>query len=108
MSAHRDEKLSAAIQEVASKFINEESNRQSLVTVTRVAMEDKGKRATVFFTALPQHKEAQVLDFLSRKAGELRRILTDKKIVGFAPRISFAIDSGEHNRQRIDELLNEG
>jgi ribosome-binding factor A len=108
MSQHRDEKLAGIIQEIASKFINEESNRQSLVTVTRVVMSEKGKLATIFFTALPQHKEEQALDFLSRKAGELRRMLTDKKIVGFAPRISFAIDSGEHNRQRIDELLNEG
>lgn len=107
MSEYRDEKLAEAIRELASKFVNEESNRQSLITVTRVVMGEKGKQATIFFTALPQYKEEQVLDFLSRKAGELRRILTDKKIVGFAPRISFTIDSGEHNRQRIDELLNE-
>jgi ribosome-binding factor A len=108
MSAHKDEKLAEAIRELASKFVNEESNRQSLITVTRVVVEDKGKKAIVFFTTLPQDKEVQVLDFLSRKAGELRHLITESRIVGFAPRVEFAVDSGEHNRQRIDELLNEG
>jgi hypothetical protein len=31
----------------------------------------------------------------------------DKKSFGFAPQIDFAIDFGEHNRQRIEELLQE-
>jgi ribosome-binding factor A len=105
---HRDEKLSAAIQELASKFVNEESNRQSLITVTRVEVMNKGKNAIVFFTALPESEEEKALIFLSRKKGELRKMITDKKIVGFAPKIEFARDLGEHNRQRIDELLNEG
>jgi hypothetical protein len=39
---------------------------------------------------------------------DFRRYVMDKKAIGFVPKINFAIDLGEHNRQRIDELINEG
>jgi ribosome-binding factor A len=68
---------------------------------------DKGRRAIVYFTALPQEKEPEALEFMKRRKSDFRQFVMDKKSFGFAPKIDFVIDLGEHNRQRIDELSNE-
>ena len=44
----RDEKLKDLIKEVAAKFLNIESNRVSMVTVTNVLISKDGKYATIF------------------------------------------------------------
>jgi ribosome-binding factor A len=77
------------------------------MTVTRTEMLDRGRRALVYFTALPREKEPEALDFALRRRQDLRRFIMAKKSFGFAPSIDFCIDLGEHNRQRIDELSNE-
>lgn len=103
----RDEKLTVAIKELAAEYLNLESNRSSLVTVTRTDVLNKGRRAIVYFTVLPDSEEKVALEFARRKRSDFRKFITNKKIVGFAPSIDFQIDLGEKNRQRIDELSNE-
>ncbi len=107
-SRYKDEKAASLLSRFAAEYFSVESNKDSLVTITRVNMLDRGKRALIFFTALPQEKEPEALAFAKRRARDFRKFVMDKKSFGFAPRVDFAIDQGEHNRQRIDELLNEG
>jgi len=71
-------------------------------------MEDRGKRARIYFTVLPTDKQTAALEFAKRRRNDFRRFIMSKKLFGFAPRIDFEIDYGERNRQRIDELSNEG
>lgn len=104
---HKDEKMASLITKFAAEYFCIESNMDSLMTVTKTDILDKGKRAIVFFTALPKEKEPQALEFAKRRKRDFRQFIMSKKSFGFAPRIDFAIDEGEHNRQRIDELLNE-
>lgn len=101
---NRDERLSLIIKELAAEFLEIESNRQSLITVTRAEILNRGKRAIVFITVFPDSGEERALEFAERKRGEFRKFLTQKKVMGFAPEIHFQIDLGEKNRQRIDEL----
>src|SRR3989344_8814326 len=107
MSLLKDEKVKEIIRELSSEYINLESNRNSLITVTRVEIGGKGKHATIYFSTLPESEEENTLAFLKRHAGKLRSFLLKKKAFAFSPAIHFEIDFGEKNRQRIDELVRE-
>jgi ribosome-binding factor A len=103
---YKDEKASSLLAKFAAEYFLIESNQDSLITVTKAEIYEKGKRATIFFTALPQEKEAAALEFAKRRRSDFRQFVTNKKSFGFAPKMDFQIDFGEHNRQRIDELSN--
>lgn len=102
----RDEKMTEEIRHVSARFFSLESNRTSLVTVTSVHLADNGKEATVFFTVFPEDKEDAVLDFAKRKRSEFKHFVKQESRLGRIPFFDFAIDKGEKNRQRIDELSN--
>ena len=104
---HKDEKIASLITRFAAEYFCLESNQNSLITVTRTDIFDKGRRAFVFFTALPREKENEALEFAKRRRNNFRQFIMAKKSFGFTPKIDFYIDEGEHNRQRIDELSNE-
>ncbi len=105
MSNLKDLKLAGILIDLAAEYINRESNKTSLITVTRVEILNRGKRAIVFFTVLPDSEEEASLEFLKRKRSDLRKFIMEKKPVAFPPSFDFQIDLGEKNRQRIDELL---
>jgi len=93
------------IREYAALFISRERNRSSLITVTSATISNDYKKATIFFTVLPQDKENAVLDFLKRKRSELREFLKERMPRRNIPFVEIEIDRGEKNRQRIDEIL---
>lgn len=101
----RDEKLKDMIKKVAAKFLNIESNRVSLMTVTNVLLTENGKRATIFFTVFPNDKEKAALDFVKRKRSEFRDFAGENIRVGRIPFFDFEIDTGEKHRQKIDAIL---
>jgi ribosome-binding factor A len=107
MNTEKDQRLAHVLAELAAEYINRESNKTSLITVTRVDILNRGKRAIVYFTVLPDNQEGSSLEFLQRKRSDFRKFVIQKKPVAFPPSFDFQIDFGEKNRQRIDELSNE-
>lgn len=107
MTDHKLAKLRSAIMELAGKFIEAESNRTSLITVTDCKVSEKMKNATVFVTVFPEDKEKGALEFLRRKGRDFQKYLREKTRMRMAPFIIFELDMGEKNRQKIDELLQE-
>lgn len=105
--AERKEKVENLIKELAAKFLSRESNRTSLVTITDCHASPDLKRATIFMTVLPAEKENNALDFAKRKRADFRDFLKKNMKSKLIPFIDFAIDAGEKNRQKIDELLRE-
>lgn len=101
----RQDKVGNLIRELAGIFIQEESNKTSLITVTEASVSNDMKRATIFFTVFPAEKEEAVLDFLKRKRSEFHDYLKGKLETRSIPFVDFEIDRGEKNRQRIEELL---
>lgn len=101
----RDEKLKDLIREVAAKFLNIESNRVSMVTVTSVQISKDYKYATIFFTVYPRKKEKAALDFARRKRAEFRNFAGKNIRTGRIPFFDFEIDAGEKHRQKIDTIL---
>lgn len=101
----RQDKVANLLREIAGTFIQGESNKTSLITVTDCSVSRDMKRATVFLTVFPETKEKAALDFLKRKRSEFRDHLKSHMSSHTIPFIDFEIDRGEKNRQKIDSLL---
>ncbi|OGI85934.1 hypothetical protein A3A01_00840 [Candidatus Nomurabacteria bacterium RIFCSPLOWO2_01_FULL_39_17] len=104
---NRNEKVTNFIKELGAQFLGRENNRTSLITVTRAIVSPDLKRATLFITVLPDDKEHDALEFAKRKRGEFREFLKKNMQIKVIPFVDIAIDLGEKNRQKIDELLRE-
>ena len=101
----RQEKVSNFIKEQAAIFLLKVNNNTSLITVTAATVSPDLKRATVFITVLPESKEKLALEFVKRQRGDLRDFLKKNMSTKNIPFIDVALDLGEKNRQKIDELL---
>lgn len=104
MKALKKEKTEEILRKIAADFILREATNASLITVTRVELAPSGKSASLYFTTLPESEEDTALKFLSRKGGELHGYIRDKSRIGIVPQLTWRIDYGERNRQRLDEI----
>ena len=104
----KKERTLSLFKELASKFIQQEAGPQSLITITDCVVSRDYKRAKFFISVLPISAEQDALEFTKRKRSELREYIQKSGGVSRIPFIDFEIDKGEKNRQRIDELLEEG
>ena len=101
---NRDEKLKDLIKKIAAEFMQRESNYTSIITITDVSVSDRGQRAIIFFTVLPDSKEKAALCFAKRSRAEFREFFASKARMRALPFFDFEIDMGEKNRQHIDEI----
>jgi len=108
MSEYRNEKIVNHIKELAAIFIEREAGPTSMITVTRVLMTPDNKKARIMITVLPREKEQAAFGFIRRNLGDLRKYITKGLKINPIPFLEVAIDEGEKNRQKIDELLNNG
>lgn len=107
MAAPREEKLNAHLQKVLAEFLREELGVSPLVSVTRVEVRRGLKSARAFITVFPEKEGVAVLAQLEKRHGALMRYLAAHTRMKYIPSVSFEIDIGEKNRQRIEELLRE-
>jgi len=103
--SYRKEKIVDVLHKAASEYIQKESNRDSMITVTRIELSSDLKKAIVFFTVIPDHKETAAKDFLRRNLGEFRIFVNQKTKIGQLPWFDFRLDEGEKSRQNIDKIL---
>jgi ribosome-binding factor A len=101
----RDEKIENRIKELAAIFIEKESGLTSMITVTRIELDDRRRNATIFITAIPEEREAAAFGFIRRNLREMRKFIQDNLKIRPIPYLKVEIDKGEKNRRRIDELL---
>ena len=99
-----EEKTKEEIHHLASKFVEVESNRNSLITVTSVHLTKDFKKAIIFVTVFPESGEEAAINFLKRQRSEFRHFVKKKSRIGRIPFFDFDIDKGEKSRQRIEEL----
>lgn len=100
----KDEKMKEVLRELAAQYFQRESNRTSLITITGVELYSRNSRAKILFTVLPENQEAAVLDFMNRQLSDLREYVGEHARMMRVPFFDVAIDKGEKNRQRIDEI----
>jgi ribosome-binding factor A len=102
----KTERIKELLHDLGARFLSLNGNNSSLMTVTSVELSRDKKHATIFFTVFPDTFEKTALEFAKRKRGEFKEFVIENSKIGFVPQLDFAIDLGEKNRQRVDELLN--
>ena len=105
MATRRQTQVAELIAHLAGEFLERESNRQSLITVTRADMSPDLKNVTIFFSVLPEKFEKSALMFAKRVRTDFREYLKKKSQMKFLPTVDFELDLGEKHRQKIDELM---
>jgi len=88
----------------AADFFRVESNRQSMITVTRADVAPNLSTAKIYFTVLPDSMEGAALDFAKRKRKDFHEYVKKNSHLRRIPFIDFEIDYGEKNRQHLDEI----
>lgn len=104
MGSKRQIQVSEALAHLAADYFARESNRESLITVTRADVSPDLKNVKIFLSVLPDKYEDAVLHFARRSRTPFRDFIKDKAKLRFLPNVDFEIDYGEKNRQRIDDL----
>ena len=104
MGGQRQIQVSEMLAHLAGEYFARESNRESLMTITRAEIAPNLKYVTIFFSVLPETFEDKVLAFAKRSRSEFRKYVRDHSALHPIPTIDFEIDYGEKNRQRIDDL----
>jgi ribosome-binding factor A len=105
MKGSRLEKLNKEMRKAFSEFIERESNKQSLVTVTRCDTAPDLGNVLVYVSVFPTEAEEQVVNFLNRRKVDARTYMKKRVVSRTIPKVEFMIDAGEKNRQHIDQLL---
>ncbi len=100
----RNKKVSELLRKLTAEFLEKESNRQSLITVTRAIVSSDLKKAVVYITVLPEDKEEAALLFAKRKRKELREFVKSKTKFRVLPFLEMEIDKGQKLEQKISEL----
>ncbi len=101
---HRSIKIAEEIQHQAADFFAHEANRNTLITITRTQLSPNQRDITIYFSVLPAAEEQRAHSFIERKRNDFIIYLRRHTKIGILPKVSFEIDFGEKNRQRIDDL----
>ena len=99
MKNDRHERVISLFRELAAKYIRQETNTYPLITVTRASISPDYRAATIFFTTIPESREADALIFLKRSAGNFRHFVKGKSNLKIIPKFEFVLDADERHRQ---------
>lgn len=97
--------LAREIARAAGMYITRESNRSSLITVTRANLSPDFSESTIFISVLPESEEQHALDFLKRNRSDFRDWIAKEVRFKRIPFFDFAVDFGEKNHQQIEKLI---
>lgn len=103
----RNHKIEDQIKEVVAHFIEKESNKTALITVTRVELADRGKTAMIYISVLPVDGEDSAINFLKRKRKEMHTIIKKYLNLRTIPFLDVSVDTGQKALQNIEALLKE-
>ena len=102
----KHDRVAEIIHRLAAEFIRDNATPTSLITVTRVELNPSGKDAKIYFTTIPDTEQETAEKFLIRKSPDFKWYVRDNSKLGLIPHLTFHIDFGERNRQRLDEITN--
>jgi len=105
MDDRKKEKIEDRIKEVVSRLVEQESNKTSIISVNRVELYDKGRKATLFIGVMPESGEDSALNFLKRKRKEMKEQIKRYLSIKTIPFLDVAIDTEAKARNNIEALL---
>ena len=105
MAQERSDKIAKHVLEIASQFIERESNKTAIITVTRVELTDRDRGAILYISVLPESGEDSAINFLKRKRPEIREAIKKGLRIRTIPFLDVQIDSGQKALHNIEALL---
>lgn len=103
----KHKRMGSILTTLAAKFVQSVSNKSNLITVTGCELSESERRATILITVLPEEAEDDVQAFLRRKRQAFKNYVKSNSRLRSIPMFDFAIDEGEKNRRRLDDLSKE-
>jgi len=107
MQLSRSDKIATHIKEIASQFIERESNKTALISVTRVELTDRDRGAILYISVLPESGEDSAINFLKRKRADIRDAIKKGLRIRTIPFLDVQIDTGQKALRAIESLLKE-
>lgn len=104
MSTMRENRAEALMVELAAKYIAREAGRSTLITPLRADISPDRKNATIFVSVFPDAEADHALAFLKRHKDLFRNSMKGTTRLAILPYITFELDYGEKNRQRLEEV----
>lgn len=103
----RDERATSILIQLAAEYIAREAGRETLITPTRADVSPDRKNATIYVSVFPAEHAQHAVDFLVRHNDLFRAHLKKHSRLPVLPRVTWKFDSGEANRQHLDDLSRE-
>lgn len=107
MKEQKHNRIEEAIREAAGLYVAREGGTTSMITITRVQLDEKGRKAIIFYTCIPEDKEKAAFGFLKRSLGGIREFCQSRIKTHTIPFLDVMVDDGEKNFRHINELLKE-
>lgn len=106
-SSRRQKKVGNLIKaELSRLFIKEiQDSSSGIITITRVEMSLDLKTAHVYLTIFRHEKKDEILAFLEKRKGYLRKSIASKIKLKYNPLLIFAADPASEYENNIDKLL---
>ncbi len=76
-----------------------------LITITKVETLPDLAEAKIWVSIFPINKAKEVLEDLSKKIGNLQRLLNRRLVMRFVPRIKFLFDRTEEETSQVENIL---
>jgi ribosome-binding factor A len=92
-----DQRASEEIAHEAAKWIRSEASTQSLITVTRATVADRGTHATIYVSIFPEEEIRPGLAFLTRSTRDFSLHLRTTRIRPI-PQVEFLLEDGTANK----------
>lgn len=99
MNVIKQERALEVLRVLASEYLIRNSNRTSLITVTRVDASPDMKKATFFLSVLPEDKLGIAVDFAKRRKDDFRDYLKKHSRLHNIPYVTFLPDAEGNGAQ---------
>ncbi len=104
--ANRIARVGGIIHRVVAEALEDlDDDRLRMVSITGVEVDRELSRAIVWFTALEDDEDPEIVEAFARHAGRLRHAVGTQTRLRRAPRLEFRPDHTLRSAQRIEELL---
>lgn len=103
----RQERVASLFQSVISEIIrrNLHLSPEAFITVTSVEMTGDLKVAKIYFQIFGQVEPQEVLAYLEKRKGFVRKTLASKVNLKYNPELIFLLDPRAEHEQKIDHLM---
>lgn len=106
--SHRLHKVNENLQRELSMILAEQADaEQGFVTITHVLTTPDLRFADVWLSVLNNPKPWKVIDSLNARSSDFYKLLSDRIMMKFVPRLTFKLDEHSEDSIKIDSLLDE-